>query len=407
MAPFSVTVPPGVLPGQALHVQIGGHVVAVQVPPGTAPGAVLSIEVDLPGTQPQRPPRELAPPPEPAQAQDGTTGSCEKIFVVVATIFGFIGVIVSVVMLHNLEIGGEGLLVAIICLIAAACLGARLRKGFAAVDRELNQLLTPSEDTAMAVTLVLPHVAILAAIFQIYWSFMEEAEGTSVSASGSRVLFAVQLVLHLALGVPQVLFLRGLGRRWPAPFADNPHGGYLSWLFMLALPIVLLAIGFPTWTSKTCTGPDLVALADCEKDASVFELIAGSLLLLAAVGVGQASNRGWLATLCLPIISLIVAVWTAGREAANGDVIIGRSRCAKPLITPISPDFSRFFPVFPGTYGRARWIPGVQTLKMGEKWGKMGKKWVKSEITGVQKTALMHASAGPGRTTRCPSRTRG
>ena len=30
---------------------------------------------------------------------------------------------------------------------------------------------------------------------------------------------------------------------------------------------------------------------------------------------------------------------------------------------------------------------------MGEKWGKMGKKWVKNEITGVQKTVLMHASA--------------
>ena len=30
---------------------------------------------------------------------------------------------------------------------------------------------------------------------------------------------------------------------------------------------------------------------------------------------------------------------------------------------------------------------------MGEKWGKMGKKWVRNEITGVQKTVLMHASA--------------
>ena len=30
---------------------------------------------------------------------------------------------------------------------------------------------------------------------------------------------------------------------------------------------------------------------------------------------------------------------------------------------------------------------------MGEKWGKMGKKWVKNEITGLQKTVLMHASA--------------
>ena len=65
----------------------------------------------------------------------------------------------------------------------------------------------------------------------------------------------------------------------------------------------------------------------------------------------------------------------------------------KLLITPIFHDFSRFFSVFPGAFGRALWIPGVQTLKMGERWGKMGKKWVKNEITGLQKTALMHASA--------------
>ena len=61
----------------------------------------------------------------------------------------------------------------------------------------------------------------------------------------------------------------------------------------------------------------------------------------------------------------------------------------KPLITPIFPDFFRFFPVFPWTSGRVLWIPGVQTEKMGEKWGKMGKKWVKNEVTGVQKTVLM------------------
>ena len=51
-------------------------------------------------------------------------------------------------------------------------------------------------------------------------------------------------------------------------------------------------------------------------------------------------------------------------------------------ITPIFPDFSRFLPIFPWTSGRALWIPGVQTLKMGEKWEKMGKKWVKNEVTG-------------------------
>ena len=47
--------------------------------------------------------------------------------------------------------------------------------------------------------------------------------------------------------------------------------------------------------------------------------------------------------------------------------------------SPDSPgdhDFFRFFPVFPLLFGRAPWIPGVQTLKMGEKWEmfKMGKK---------------------------------
>ena len=55
----------------------------------------------------------------------------------------------------------------------------------------------------------------------------------------------------------------------------------------------------------------------------------------------------------------------------------------KFLITPIFHDSFRFFPVFPGTFGRVPWIPGVQTVKMGERWGKMGKEWVKNGITGV------------------------
>ena len=63
------------------------------------------------------------------------------------------------------------------------------------------------------------------------------------------------------------------------------------------------------------------------------------------------------------------------------------------LITPIFHVFFRFFPVFPWTFGRVSWIHGVQTLKMGERWGNMGKQWVKNGIAGLQKTALMHASA--------------
>ena len=46
----------------------------------------------------------------------------------------------------------------------------------------------------------------------------------------------------------------------------------------------------------------------------------------------------------------------------------------KLSITPIFPDFFRFFPVFPWTSSHVPRIPGVQTEKMGEKWGKMGKK---------------------------------
>ena len=80
-----------------------------------------------------------------------------------------------------------------------------------------------------------------------------------------------------------------------------------------------------------------------------------------------------------------------GEEYVGPAAMAGRP---KLLITPIFHEFFRFFPVFPWTFGRAPWIPGVQTLKMGERWGKMGKKWVKNEITGLQKTALMHASAG-------------
>ena len=75
----------------------------------------------------------------------------------------------------------------------------------------------------------------------------------------------------------------------------------------------------------------------------------------------------------------------------NSSVAIPKPAEAK--IAPIFPDFSRFFAVFPWTSGRALWIPGVQTVKMGERWGKMGKQWVKNEIASLPKTVLMHASA--------------
>ena len=101
----------------------------------------------------------------------------------------------------------------------------------------------------------------------------------------------------------------------------------------------------------------------------------------AVATTGTADPTGW-----SPVAALGAQYYAVRDDSDVGDG-------PKLLITPIFHDLSRFFPVFSGTFGRAPWIPGVQTLKMGERWGKMGKKWVKNEIAGVQKTALMHASA--------------
>ena len=85
---------------------------------------------------------------------------------------------------------------------------------------------------------------------------------------------------------------------------------------------------------------------------------------------------------------------TDGSSSSISEAIVSTARLILTSKNLLAPLFSTIFPVFPWTFGRVSWIPGVQTLKMGERWGKMGKKWVKNEITGLQKTALMHASAG-------------
>ena len=91
----------------------------------------------------------------------------------------------------------------------------------------------------------------------------------------------------------------------------------MSWLALTATPVVLLFIGFATWDSLTCAdGPQLNRFAagpsaQCANDAAVFTLAAGCLLLLAAVGASQVSNRGFLATYVLPVLAAIVAVWAS------------------------------------------------------------------------------------------------
>ena len=99
-------------------------------------------------------------------------------------------------------------------------------------------------------------------------------------------------------------------------------------------------------------------------------------------------------------------LWSSRKSADSSGTLTVKPSPSLPklLITPIFPDFFQFFPFLPRTSSHVPRIPGVQTEKMGEKWGKMGKKWVKNGITGLQKTVLMHASAGPGRVWRASIR---
>lgn len=158
----------------------------------------------------------------------------------------------------------------------------------------------------------------------------------------SRVLFAVGLGVHLLLAVPQALFLNSLGVRFPALAAETPRGGYVSWLSLTALPLVLLAIGFGIWKTLTCIDAfpagcidndgkfpngtyigDLAGFgsghnrqvcdysAECKEDASLFTLIFGGLLLFAAAGLSQFSNHGWFAVWVLPVICMVLVIWSA------------------------------------------------------------------------------------------------
>ena len=72
-------------------------------------------------------------------------------------------------------------------LLATAALGWKLRKNLQ--DRDAGQQpLTPSEDTAMAAVLILPHVAIFAIIIQIHTSAMAIDSRTWATSAITHVL---------------------------------------------------------------------------------------------------------------------------------------------------------------------------------------------------------------------------
>ena len=141
----------------------------------------------------------------------------------------------------------------------------------------------------------------------------------------------------MLLGCVQMWFLTGLAERYPNLAQHNPRyapppplpqptqtqragrgcsGGFSSWLALTTVPILLLFIGFGTWDSLTCAkNPDDNQWStECAEDASTFTFVAGCILILTSITVTQVSNRGFLATWVLPVLTLIIFVWTIAAE---------------------------------------------------------------------------------------------
>lgn len=347
MAPLQVVVPPGVVPGQSLQVTVGSNVVVVTVPPGAKPGTILHLQIDqapsnlnqsMPdqgSAQPQSVAQQQQRPPQPQQ-QHGS--AIEKVAIVIATIVGFIGVIAALVMLSELDLGGEGIVVAVICLIATVCIGIKLRKN-------LQQPLTPTEDGAMAAVVTLPHAAIFAITIQIWMTMAETGtDGKTVVASGSRALLAVGLAIHLILVLVQARFLRGLGTLFPALAAKTPRGGYITWFSLSGVPVVLLIIGFATWTSLTCNYVEKCDVniaceydTSCRENTSRFALVVGGIALTLSTWLSQYSNRGWFVVWCLPGISMIIVIWAVVWRNTEGahDSETSIDRLSPLLIFPL------------------------------------------------------------------------
>ena len=371
-----VVVPPGASPGQTLQVQLGDQIVNFVVPSASVPGSRMRI--DVPDARPlSAPPALPVAPPAVQGGNDGGAAGLEKIGVIVATLVGLVGVIAALGMLHNLDVGGEGILAAAICLAAAGVLSVRLRKDFR--NQDAQRSLTPSEDTTMGAVIGLIHVAVVALTLQFYFSVTssdstvgvdsrtDEAPFDSVSyVNGSRPLFGAQLLVHLAVVAGQAKFLLGFGERFPAFAERHPRGGFVAWLVCSSVPIVVLFVGFATWSSLTCdsvhhrsghndttnTGQS-VQSSECYDDAAVFSWLAGGVLLLTSVSLTQASNRGWLAVWSLPVLAVIVVVWSAARTSETLSPL---------LLLPVLAVWVSLLACFSGGGSSAKWSEATTSV---------------------------------------------
>ena len=115
-------------PGMKLRIDVEGDA----EPTGTATGVPMPMPPPVAprprppaGSERQRLPHAAADgggTPEDGAGVDGV----ERLAVVAATIVGFFGMIAAMVMFHNLDIGGQGSVVAALLLVASGALSGRL-----------------------------------------------------------------------------------------------------------------------------------------------------------------------------------------------------------------------------------------------------------------------------------------
>jgi hypothetical protein len=102
-------------------------------PAGTATGVPVPLPLPVaPRPWPPAGPERQRRPHAAADGGGGTpedgagVGGAERLAVVAATIVGFFGMIAAMVMFHNLDVGGQGSVVAALLLVASGVLSGRL-----------------------------------------------------------------------------------------------------------------------------------------------------------------------------------------------------------------------------------------------------------------------------------------
>ena len=113
------------------------------------------------------------------------------------------------------------------------------------------------------------------------------------------------------------------------------------------------------WDSLSCDYVDPPAssvlgrpTSQCLDDAAGFTLATGCILILASVGATQVSNRGFLATCVLPILTMIISVWAS---------IQTDTHLSSLLILPLMAAWVSGIACFSGSGASAQWSEATAT----------------------------------------------